>query len=483
VDQQNFQTAFELPYFGPDQALNLLCQVFPIESFGAARPQRCQRLTLAATPAVPEEFRGATTGSRRGAEAGEPLPQAGHLGVADRPEDAGVPEFLNAAPDATFTLARDHWATEQHILAAGVPWTFARMSLYLDFLPTMEDYFAAKRHLFDGRSAAHVVCVDDVVKNRLVTRRGLRQRLGFWYGLLDDHFLKTGKSVSQRLLHSTLERYRGTGASMAGAAKVHADDAALHVRYLKLSAVRFDVAAHAFEGALGNRLTVVLMHQAVQLKHEAHDRVARNLVAQLGFFREAGDHAPQRLAMQRVQPIDGRQDAVLAQFQGPDQERPQARIVKSTIVRIPQSVYWPKPGIDHLRPTQATPIPNLFLAGGYTTQEFYDSMEGAVASGRLAATARTLGADSIAVTKLDDTAVQDGGDAFSAGSALNVLAHLRLPPLLCSTGRDVLADLRLPSAADLAVAALEEAAGLRPSSPVPFSQSWEKGDRVPMVRG
>ena len=67
--------------------------------------------------------------------------------------------------------------------------------------------------------------------------------------------------------------------------------------------------------------------------------------------------------------------------------RPQARIVKSTVVRIPQSVYWPKPGIDHLRPTQATPIGNLFLAGGYTTQDFYDSMEGAVASGRLAATA------------------------------------------------------------------------------------------------
>ncbi len=66
---------------------------------------------------------------------------------------------------------------------------------------------------------------------------------------------------------------------------------------------------------------------------------------------------------------------------------PQARIVKSTVVRIPQSVYWPKPGIDHLRPTQATPIANLFLAGGYTTQDFYDSMEGAVASGRLAATA------------------------------------------------------------------------------------------------
>jgi 15-cis-phytoene desaturase len=69
------------------------------------------------------------------------------------------------------------------------------------------------------------------------------------------------------------------------------------------------------------------------------------------------------------------------------QTAPQARVLKSTLVRIPQSVYWPRPGLDHLRPTQATPIPNLFLAGGYTIQEFYDSMEGAVASGRRAATA------------------------------------------------------------------------------------------------
>ncbi len=62
-------------------------------------------------------------------------------------------------------------------------------------------------------------------------------------------------------------------------------------------------------------------------------------------------------------------------------------IKKSTVVRIPQSVYWPKPGLDHLRPTQATPVDNLFLAGGYTQQRFYDSMEGAVSSGRRAAAA------------------------------------------------------------------------------------------------
>ena len=65
-----------------------------------------------------------------------------------------------------------------------------------------------------------------------------------------------------------------------------------------------------------------------------------------------------------------------------------ATILKSSVVRIPQSVYWPKPGLDALRPTQQSPITNLYLAGGYTIQKFYDSMEGAVSSGRLAA--RTL---------------------------------------------------------------------------------------------
>jgi len=62
-----------------------------------------------------------------------------------------------------------------------------------------------------------------------------------------------------------------------------------------------------------------------------------------------------------------------------------AKLIKSVIVRIPNSVYRPAPGIDQYRPSQKTPVKNLFLAGGYTHQMFYDSMEGAVASGKLAA--------------------------------------------------------------------------------------------------
>lgn len=62
-----------------------------------------------------------------------------------------------------------------------------------------------------------------------------------------------------------------------------------------------------------------------------------------------------------------------------------AKILKHTIVRVPQSVYAPYPGLEHKRPTQKTPVENLFMAGGYTKNRFYDSMEGAVSTGNSAA--------------------------------------------------------------------------------------------------
>ncbi|MDB5081826.1 MAG: zeta-carotene desaturase [Chloroflexi bacterium] len=68
----------------------------------------------------------------------------------------------------------------------------------------------------------------------------------------------------------------------------------------------------------------------------------------------------------------------------PDGSR-DAKIEKAVVVRIPWSVYNPAPGIDQFRPSQETPVKNLWLAGGYTHQKFYDSMEGAVQSGKLAA--------------------------------------------------------------------------------------------------
>ena len=34
-------------------------------------------------------------------------------------------------------MARDHWATEEHIRSTGLPFTFLRDNLYADFLPRM----------------------------------------------------------------------------------------------------------------------------------------------------------------------------------------------------------------------------------------------------------------------------------------------------------------------------------------------------------
>lgn len=93
-----------------------------------------------------------------------------HLTAVDAAADAGVrhvvyTSFLGAAPDATFTLARDHWATEQRLREAaertGLTWTFLRDSLYADFLPMMAGEDGVLRGpAGDGRAA--LVATDDV---------------------------------------------------------------------------------------------------------------------------------------------------------------------------------------------------------------------------------------------------------------------------------------------------------------------------------
>lgn len=65
-----------------------------------------------------------------------------HLAAVDAAAAAGVRRivylsFVDARPDATFTLARQHWATEERIRASGAAWTFPRMNIYLDFLPSL----------------------------------------------------------------------------------------------------------------------------------------------------------------------------------------------------------------------------------------------------------------------------------------------------------------------------------------------------------
>jgi uncharacterized protein YbjT (DUF2867 family) len=89
-----------------------------------------------------------------------------HATFVDAAADAGVRHlvyvsFCGAAPDATFTLARDHWATEQHIRASRPAFTFLRDNLYADFFPAMVSSDGALRGpAGEGRVAA--VAQDDI---------------------------------------------------------------------------------------------------------------------------------------------------------------------------------------------------------------------------------------------------------------------------------------------------------------------------------
>ena len=116
-----------------------------------------------------EEMRAALDGAATlflvpAAEAADRVEQ--HKVAVDAAAAAGVRRivylsFASAASDATFTLARHHWATEEHIRSRGLAFTFLRMNLYMDFIPSMIGADGAIRGpAGDGRVAA--ILRDDV---------------------------------------------------------------------------------------------------------------------------------------------------------------------------------------------------------------------------------------------------------------------------------------------------------------------------------
>ncbi len=65
-----------------------------------------------------------------------------HRTFADAAGDAGIEHlvylsFYRAAPDAELLLARDHWATEEHIRSTGISHTFLRDNLYAEVMPAL----------------------------------------------------------------------------------------------------------------------------------------------------------------------------------------------------------------------------------------------------------------------------------------------------------------------------------------------------------
>lgn len=99
-----------------------------------------------------------------------------HKSTVDAAVAAGVERivytsFCRAAEDATFTFARDHWHTEQHIRDSGLRFVFLRDNLYMD---SLVDRWISPDGLIagpagDGRIAA--VARDDVASCAITVLR------------------------------------------------------------------------------------------------------------------------------------------------------------------------------------------------------------------------------------------------------------------------------------------------------------------------
>jgi zeta-carotene desaturase len=68
---------------------------------------------------------------------------------------------------------------------------------------------------------------------------------------------------------------------------------------------------------------------------------------------------------------------------------------EAKVVTDPTAVLSVRPGVDAVRPAAVTAVPNLVLAGDWTATGWPSTMEGAIRSGRLAASAigRRFGID------------------------------------------------------------------------------------------
>ncbi len=85
-----------------------------------------------------------------------------HKAFIDAAHKAGVKHivytsFYSAAPDATFTLARDHYHTEEHVKSYGMKYTFIRDNFYMDFfVDLVKEYGEIKGPAGNGKVSAMV---------------------------------------------------------------------------------------------------------------------------------------------------------------------------------------------------------------------------------------------------------------------------------------------------------------------------------------
>jgi NAD(P)H dehydrogenase (quinone) len=134
-----------------------------------------------------------------------------HRSFIDGAVRAGVGQlvyisFFGASPTATFTLARDHWATEEYIKQNGLAYTILRDNLYADFFGAMVgDDGVIRGPANDGRVAA--VAQDDIADVAAAVLQQPEAHRGATYNLTGPEALTlsevadiitevTGRSVS-----------------------------------------------------------------------------------------------------------------------------------------------------------------------------------------------------------------------------------------------------------------------------------------------
>ncbi|MGO4340238.1 NAD(P)H-binding protein [Pedococcus sp. 2YAF34] len=122
-----------------------------------------------------------------------------HLAFVDAAAAAGVrhvvyTSFQGAAADCTFTLGRDHFATEEAIRASGMAFTFLRDSFYADFLPLMVTDGAIRGPAGDGRVAA--VARDDVAAVAAVVLADSAAHAGATYDLTGPEALTLAEAAA-----------------------------------------------------------------------------------------------------------------------------------------------------------------------------------------------------------------------------------------------------------------------------------------------
>ena len=151
---------------------------------------------------------------------------AQHKTFIEAAASAGVRHLVyissyGAAPDAMFTLARDHWATEEHIRAEGMSFTTLRDNLYADFMPGLVGADGVIRGpAGDGRVAA--VAQDDIADAAVAVLRNPSEFLNCTFDLTGPESLTlsdiaailsdvTGKEVSYHA-ETVSEAYRSRSA-------------------------------------------------------------------------------------------------------------------------------------------------------------------------------------------------------------------------------------------------------------------------------